>query len=71
MIEVVSFTAAQAERAVEAFLQYGKGRRHSARLNFGDCLSYALASDLGSPLLFKVNDFAASDIQSAAGISER
>ena len=47
--------------AREAFLRFGKGR-HPARLNCGDCASYALAKSLNIPLLFKGADFAKTDI---------
>lgn len=36
--------------AVDAFARYGKGR-HLAALNFGDCLTYAVAKLSGEPLL--------------------
>jgi len=39
--------------------------RHPARLNRGDCASYALAKSLNSALLFKGGDFARTDIVSA------
>jgi ribonuclease VapC len=48
----------------EAFLAYGKGR-HKARLNYGDCFSYALAKSLDLPLLFKGDDFRHTDIRPA------
>ncbi len=51
--------------AREAFARFGKGR-HEAGLNFGDCAAYALAAVLGAPLLFKGNDFSATDIEAAA-----
>ena len=35
---VLTFTELHAEIAYEVWLRYGKGR-HSAALNFGDCLS--------------------------------
>ena len=44
--------------------RFGKGN-HPARLNFGDCFSYALALTTGEPLLFKGNDFAQTDIDPA------
>lgn len=47
--------------ASQAFLKYGKGR-HPAGLNFGDCLTYATARLAGLPVLFKGDDFAATDI---------
>ena len=55
----------QARIAVEAFLRYGKGTGHPAGLNYGDCFSYALAADMGEPLLFKGNDFSRTDIEAA------
>lgn len=55
---------AQAGRAVEAHRRYGKGR-HPARLNLGDCFSYALAATSGEPLLYKGGDFARTDIAAA------
>ena len=61
-LEIVSFTANQAQIAREAFRRYGKGR-HAARLNFGDCIAYALAKDWGEPLLFKGDDFSKTDIE--------
>ena len=50
--------------AVEAFDQFGKGR-HPAKLNFGDCLSYAIARVENRPLLFVGNDFGLTDIWKA------
>ncbi len=63
--EVVAVTPEQATLAIGAFRKYGKGR-HPAGLNIGDCFSYALATATGHPLLFKGNDFARTDIGSAA-----
>jgi ribonuclease VapC len=51
--------------ALKAYERYGKGRGHPARLNMGDCLSYAAARVLGVPLLYKGEDFARTDIPSA------
>jgi ribonuclease VapC len=48
-----------------AFARYGKGMGHPARLNFGDCFSYALAKTRNLPLLFKGNDFSQTDIVAA------
>ena len=45
-------------------LDYGKGR-HPAGLNIGDCFAYALAKWLDQPLLFKVQDFARTDVRVA------
>ncbi|MEQ9643192.1 MAG: type II toxin-antitoxin system VapC family toxin [Alphaproteobacteria bacterium] len=63
-ITVVSVTPEQAVIARDAHVAYGRGN-HPARLNFGDCFAYALAKDLGEPLLFKGDDFAQTDIEPA------
>ena len=63
-LEIVPFTANQAMRAREAHRRYGKGR-HKAALNLGDCFAYALAKERGHALLFKGEDFAATDIEPA------
>jgi ribonuclease VapC len=64
-VQIRELTATQAELALEAFRRFGKGR-HPAALNFGDCMAYALAKDLGEPLLYKGDDFSRTDIISAA-----
>ena len=66
-VAVIGADARQARLAADAFERYGRGTGHHARLNFGDCLSYAAAAALGSPLLFKGDDFARTDIASALG----
>jgi pimeloyl-ACP methyl ester carboxylesterase len=38
------------------------GYSHSAALNFGDCMTYAVARIAGMPLLFTGNDFSKTDI---------
>jgi ribonuclease VapC len=48
--------------AVEAFLRYGKGR-HPAALNFGDCLTYAVAKVADQPLLCLGADFTQTDLE--------
>jgi ribonuclease VapC len=65
-IELVPFDQQQARASRAAFLRFGKGR-HPAGLNFGDCVSYALARSRGLPLLFKGTDFAKTDVISALG----
>jgi ribonuclease VapC len=57
-IEVEPVTAEQVRIARKAWRRYGKGSSHAARLNFGDCFSYALAQSLGEELLYKGSDFA-------------
>jgi ribonuclease VapC len=63
-IKVVPWTQPLALIAQSAFRAFGKGR-HPAKLNFGDCMSYALAKSLDCPLLYKGDDFAQTDIVSA------
>ncbi|MYA60209.1 MAG: type II toxin-antitoxin system VapC family toxin [Chloroflexi bacterium] len=63
-IELVPVDLEQAEAARVAWRRFGRGN-HPARLNFGDCFSYALAKTTGEPLLFKGNDFAQTDIEPA------
>jgi ribonuclease VapC len=63
-IQIASFDAAHAALAQDGFRRYGKGR-HPAKLNLGDCFSYALAKSLGEPLLFKGEDFRLTDVTPA------
>lgn len=63
-ISVVSWNDSHASIAADAFVRFGKGR-HDAKLNFGDCMSYALAKSLDAPLLYKGDDFSKTDIKSA------
>jgi ribonuclease VapC len=55
-LEVVPFTAERAILARQAFRRFGKGR-HSARLNFGDCFAYALASSVRNRCLTRAGIF--------------
>ncbi len=59
-IEIEVVDEDQVRVAREAFLRFGKGR-HPARLNYGDCFSYALAVVRDEPLLFKGYDFSKTD----------
>jgi ribonuclease VapC len=64
-ITIEPVTERQARIAREAYRDYGKGSGHPAGLNFGDCFAYALARDLGEPLLFKGDDFRKTDVRPA------
>lgn len=64
-VTIVAFDAAMYELARAAFALFGKGSGHPAQLNFGDCMSYAVAKAHGVPLLFKGNDFIHTDIEPA------
>lgn len=63
-VVVVPFDKEHRHIAVEAFIRYGKGH-HPARLNYGDCMTYAIAYVAAHPLLFTGNDFAHTDIPAA------
>jgi ribonuclease VapC len=63
-IALVGFEETLLPIARLAFDRYGKGRHH-AGLNFGDCMSYAVAKAKDVPLLFKGDDFRFTDIRSA------
>lgn len=64
-IDIVEFTAAHAALARAAYRDFGKGSGHPARLNLGDCFSYALARATGEPLLFTGDDFTHTDVRPA------
>lgn len=61
-IDTIPFDDAHAETASEAFHRYGKGR-HPARLNMGDCASYATARLARRPLLCIGDDFPQTDLE--------
>lgn len=65
LIHIEPVTASQAMIARAAYRDYGRGSGHPAKLNFGDCLSYALAREKREPLLYKGNDFVHTDIEAA------
>jgi len=62
--EVVAFNEEHLDAATSAFIRFGRGR-HPAALNFGDCMSYAVASVAGMALLFTGEDFGRTDIARA------
>jgi ribonuclease VapC len=62
---VVPLDRAQADLSVAAYRRYGKGFGSGASLNLCDCAAYALAQSLSLPLLYKGNDFAATDVTPA------
>jgi len=63
-VSIVRFNTQHWKAAASAYFQFGKGR-HPARLNLGDCMSYATAKIAGETLLFTGNDFARTDIAPA------
>jgi ribonuclease VapC len=64
-------TASQARLGRDAYPRFGKGSGHPARLNFGDCFAYALAREMGEPLLYRGKDFAHTDIPFVGKLAER
>ena len=62
-LRVEPLTSEQARIARDAYRRFGRTSGSPARLNMGDCFAYALARDLGEPLLFKGNDFKETDIE--------
>lgn len=62
-VSVVDLTTQQARIAREAYRDFGRGSGHRARLNLGDCYSYALATSRRDPLLFKGDNFIHTDVR--------
>ena len=63
-VQVLPFGEQHLSLAMDGFARYGKGR-HRARLNYGDCMTYATARVADQPLLFIGDDFARTDIAPA------
>jgi len=63
-VQEVPFGEIHWREAVDAYHRFGKGR-HPAALNFGDCMTYAVAKLAGEPLLFQGTDFALTDLEPA------
>ena len=63
-VRTISVTEEIGQAAILAFERFGKGR-HRARLNLGDCFSYACARLYRVPLLCKGDDFIHADIRIA------
>jgi len=61
-VEVIAFDEVQARLAIQAFERFGKGMKHRAQLNFGDCAVYALATSRGEAVLATGNDFRATGV---------
>jgi ribonuclease VapC len=58
-VEITPLTPEMIPLAIAARERYGRGRKG---FNMGDCLSYAAAKKLGLKLLFKGDDFSATDV---------
>ncbi|MFT4135942.1 type II toxin-antitoxin system VapC family toxin [Microbacterium sp.] len=66
-VETAPLDAEQAQIAQQAYRDYGRGSGHPARLNLGDCYSYALAIASNEELLFVGDDFSKTDVRAALG----
>lgn len=60
-LTVIPFGEEHWRAAVDAFRRFGKGQ-HRAGLNFGDCMTYAVARLSGQPLLCTGRDFPRTDL---------
>lgn len=65
-IEIVPMSSDAAMAARRAYRRYGKGVGSPGVLNYGDCLSYGVATSRGEPLLFKGDDFTKTDVAVAS-----
>ena len=61
-LDVVPMSTEAAVFARSAYGRFGKGVGSPGVLNFGDCLAYGVAMAAGDSLLFKGNDFSATDV---------
>ena len=55
------FGPLHSQEALRAYEKFGKGR-HKASLNYGDCLTYAIAKLAQEPLLCVGQDFSFTDL---------
>lgn len=58
---IVAVDDSMTSLALDALDRYGRGR-HPAALNFGNCFAYACARAHKTPLIYKGDDFARTDI---------
>jgi ribonuclease VapC len=61
-VSVVPFSRDMADLASQAFVKFGRASGHPAKLNFGDCMAYAVSAIMRAPLLFKGEDFGRTDV---------
>jgi ribonuclease VapC len=60
--QLVPIGEAERRLALDAYQEYGKGSRHRAKLNMGDCFAYACAKTNDARLLYKGDDFLHTDL---------
>jgi ribonuclease VapC len=61
-VSIIPFGREMANVASVAFVTFGRASGHSAKLNLGDCLAYAVSTALRAPLLFKGGAFGQTDV---------
>jgi ribonuclease VapC len=59
---IIPFSHEMADAASRAFDRFGRALGHPAKLNFGDCMAYAVSAVMRAPLLFKGGDFGLTDV---------
>lgn len=59
-VEVTGFDVDMADVARDVWRRFGKGN-HPAALNYGDCMTYAVAEISGHPILCVGDDFSRTD----------
>ncbi|MGF1601717.1 MAG: type II toxin-antitoxin system VapC family toxin [Thermosynechococcaceae cyanobacterium] len=59
-LDYVPVTQTLALKGVELYQRFGKGNRHAAQLNYGDCFAAATALVYEMPLLYAGKDFQAA-----------
>lgn len=64
-VQVIEFGEHHYYLAGEAFIRYGRGFNSRSNLNYGDCLTYAVAALARDQLLFVGEDFLHTDIAAA------
>ena len=63
-VVTIPFIDSHINAAVGGWIKYGKGR-HPAGLNYGDCLTYAVAKVAHMPFLYVGEDFDQTDLEKA------
>ncbi len=58
----IDVTSDIGHRALDVAQQFGKIVNHAAKLNLGDCFSYACATVAKSRIAYNVNDFGHTDL---------
>lgn len=63
-VVVIPVDEAMSRKVADTYDRWGRGI-HPAALNMGDCYAYALAQDMGLPLLYVGDDFTQTDVRPA------